>query len=307
MRVTPKHQKGTSPTDGNFVEALSRSQIFRDYARAFTSGTDLPLSLHLPELRKVVGYVRKQQNPFCTLVGKSMPGCAACLAAQQKLEGKAGLRSETLKCFAGLCETSVPIHVGEKLIAFLQTGQVLQHSPSRIKFNRIAKTLLKWGAQVDLKKLDEAYFNTRVISQRKYEALIQLLIIFAGHLAASANQIILQSGKDESIAISQARTYVDAHLEEEFSICEVARFVNMSAHYFGEKFREATGVHFSEYVARTRIEKARHFLLDPQLRIGEIAFQVGFHSLSQFNRSFKSVTDLSPSEYRRKMAPVLQG
>lgn len=74
------------------------------------------------------------------------------------------------------------------------------------------------------------------------------------------------------------------------SLAAVAQAVNMSASYFSEKFKEITGLNFVAYVARTRIEKARNLLHNPNLRISEIAFEVGFQSLSQFNRAFKQVT-----------------
>jgi AraC-like DNA-binding protein len=78
----------------------------------------------------------------------------------------------------------------------------------------------------------------------------------------------------------------------------------MSANYFSEKFKEATGLNFIEFVARTRIEKARNLLQNPNLRISEVAFEIGFQSLSQFNRTFKKVTGRSPTDYRGQFAGV---
>ena len=75
----------------------------------------------------------------------------------------------------------------------------------------------------------------------------------------------------------------------------------MSANYFSEKFKQATGLNFVEYVARTRVEKARNLLLNPNMRISEVAFEVGFQSLSQFNRVFRRVTGESPSVWREKL------
>jgi AraC-like DNA-binding protein len=72
----------------------------------------------------------------------------------------------------------------------------------------------------------------------------------------------------------------------------------MSANYFSEKFKEVTGLKFIEFVARTRIEKARNLLQNPNLYISEIAFEVGFQSLSQFNRRFKKIIGQSPRDYR---------
>jgi YesN/AraC family two-component response regulator len=57
--------------------------------------------------------------------------------------------------------------------------------------------------------------------------------------------------------------------------------VNVSANYFSTLFKQATGRNFADYVARVRIEKTKNLLLNPNLRISEIAFEVGSQSLSQ--------------------------
>ena len=288
--------------DKPLLDKLSESQMYRDYERAFTAGTGLPLRMRQPEMMQVVRFPRKQQNPFCALLAKSNQVCAQCYALQQKLEQEAQLEPKTLKCFAGLCETAVPVRVGEKLIAFLQTGQVLLHRPDKAHFNAIAETLLKWGSDVDLKRLEEAYFNTRVLTEKQYEALVRLLEIFAGHLAECGNALALQAGNNEPPAITHARRYIQDHSDEELSLAAVAKIVNMSASYFSEKFKEATGINFVDFVGRTRIEKARNLLEDPKLRISEIAYEVGFQSLSQFNRAFRRVTGKAPSDYRAGLA-----
>jgi AraC-like DNA-binding protein/ligand-binding sensor protein len=284
------------------LQALSESQMYRDYERAFTKGTGLPLRLHEPELRQVVRFAKEQQNPFCALLAKTNQSCAQCYALQCKLEQEAKLEPKTLKCFAGLCETAVPVRVGDKLIAFLQTGQILLQRPDKLSFKRVAAELIKWGAEVDLKKVEEAYFNTRVLTPEQYEALVRLLTIFAEHLASCANLLALEGASAEPTAITRARGYIRDHFGDELSLAAVARIVNMSASYFSEKFKEATGLNFVEYVSRTRIEKARNLLQNPNLRISEIAFDVGFQSLSQFNRAFKSVTGQAPSKYRHSLS-----
>jgi AraC-like DNA-binding protein/ligand-binding sensor protein len=286
----------------HILQALSVSQMYRDYERAFTKGTGLPLRLHEPEMMQVVRFAKEQQNPFCALMAKTNQSCAQCYALQCKLEQEAKLEPKTLKCFAGLCETAVPVRVGDKLIAFLQTGQILLQQPDKLHFKRIAAELIKWGAEVDLKKVEEAYFNTRVLTPEQYEALIRLLTIFAEHLASCANLLTLEGASAEPTAITRARGYIRDHFGDELSLAAVARIVNMSASYFSEKFKEATGLNFVEYVSRTRIEKARNLLQNPNLRISEIAFDVGFQSLSQFNRAFKAVTGQAPSEYRQSLS-----
>jgi AraC-like DNA-binding protein/ligand-binding sensor protein len=282
------------------VEVLSESQMYRDYERAFTEGIGLPLRLHGSDMRSVIRYAKGQENPFCALMAKTNQSCAQCYALQCELE-EAQFAPKTLKCFAGLCETAVPVRVGENVIAFLQTGQVLLQRPDKVHFNQIAAKLIRWGAEVDLKKLEEYYFNTRVLTPKQYEALIRLLNTFAEHLASCSRVLVLQGEQKESPAIARARSFIAEHADEELSLAAVARVVNMSATYFSGKFKEMTGINFVEYVARTRIAKAQNLLQNPHARISAVAFEVGFQSLSQFNRAFKKVAGESPRDYRSKL------
>jgi AraC-like DNA-binding protein len=78
--------------------------------------------------------------------------------------------------------------------------------------------------------------------------------------------------------------------------------VNISANYLSEKFKQVTGENFVDYVSRTRIEKAKALLQDRQRRVTDVAFAVGFQSLSQFNRAFKKITGKSPTQFRQNGA-----
>jgi len=102
----------------------------------------------------------------------------------------------------------------------------------------------------------------------------------------------------EPVEIWKARNFIRDHSDEELSLDQVAKSVNISANYLSEKFKKVTGINFVDYVAHTRIEKARDLLHNVNLRISEIAFAVGFQSLSQFNRVFKKLTRQSPTEFR---------
>ena len=102
----------------------------------------------------------------------------------------------------------------------------------------------------------------------------------------------------EPVEIWKARKFIEEHSGEELSLSKVAKTVNMSVNHFSEKFKQVTGINFVEYVARTRFEKGCDLLLNSNLRISEIAFAVGFQSLSQFNRVFKRLSGKSPTEFR---------
>ena len=218
---------------------------------------------------------------------------------QKKVEVEARLEPKTLKCFAGLCDSAVPVRVGENLIAFLQTGQVLLHTPTKERFAKTTRELLKWGAEVDLKRLEEAYFQTRVIQKKQYESI--LLTISAQHLATLSNQLSLAEASAEVPAVTKARLFIAEHQGDELSLTQVASAVNMSAFYFCKTFKKATGITFTDYLARVRIEKVKNLLLNPHKRVSEAAYEAGFQSLSQFNRVFRRIAGDSPSVYRARL------
>jgi transcriptional regulator GlxA family with amidase domain len=121
--------------------------------------------------------------------------------------------------------------------------------------------------------------------------------------ATQFTQVSLQNGnRAEPVEIWKARQFIHEHSDEGLSLTKVAKFSNISANHLSEKFKEVTGINFVDYVARIRVGKARDLLRNSNLRISEIAFAVGFQSLSQFNRVFKTLTRKSPTEYRAATA-----
>ena len=283
---------------------MAASKIYRDYEEAFSRGTKLPIALHQPEMLGIVEYPRGQGNPFCALMAGTNRICSDCYSLQQRLEKEAKIEAKTLKCFAGMCETAIPVRVGENLIAFLHTGQVFLQRPSKAQFNRVASMLIQLGTEIDLKKVEELYFNTRVLTRSQYEALISLLTIFAEHLAECSRVLVALPNTTEPRSITKAREFITLHSHEAISLAGVAHAVNMSANYFSEKFKLIAGLNFVDFVARVRVEKARNLLLNPHRRIGEVAYEVGFQSLSQFNRAFLRLVGCSPTDYRKMQRQV---
>jgi len=102
----------------------------------------------------------------------------------------------------------------------------------------------------------------------------------------------------EPAEIWKARRFIREHLGEKISLTDVAESVHISPNYLSEKFKRVTGVNFVEYIARARTEKARDLLQNSTRRISEIAFAVGFQSLSQFNRVFRKLSGKSPRAYQ---------
>ena len=78
--------------------------------------------------------------------------------------------------------------------------------------------------------------------------------------------------------------------------------MHVSIFYFCRVFRKAVGLTFTDYLGRVRVEEAKMLLLNPHLRVSEIAYAVGFQSLTHFNRVFRQLTGESPTRFRENRA-----
>ncbi|AWI08707.1 PocR ligand-binding domain-containing protein [Ereboglobus luteus] len=287
------------------VTQFKQSQIYRDFAQAFRDATGLPLSLRPVESFDLHHANDPRQNPFCALMAKSNHSCSACLQLQREVEQQAQREPATLKCFAGLYDSAVPIRVGENVLAFLQTGQVFFQKPLPGQFDRVARQLAKWGVEIDIKPVAAAYHQSRVVPKKQYDAILRLLAVFAQHLAAISNRLMVQEEHAESPVITRARNFIHEHQDDDLTLAQVAHSVNTSAFYFCKMFKKSTGMTFTDYLARVRVEKVKNLLLNPHKRVSEAAFEAGFQSLSQFNRVFRKLEGCSPTNYRNQLHPMI--
>jgi AraC-like DNA-binding protein/ligand-binding sensor protein len=285
----------------HLVEALAASKIYQDYERAFSEATGLPVALRSVESWQLPHHGRRFENPFCALLAQKSRACAACLQVQQKLSETATHEAQTVICPAGLCDIAIPVRMGEQLVGFLTTGQVFCKKPTEAQFNRTAKLLSDWGVQGSTDDLRKAYFDTRVLSSRQHDSIVKLLTIFAEHLSMVSNQIVLQEQNAEPPAIVRAKQFIAEHQTEELSLDQVAKSVHTSKFYFCKMFKKSTGINFTDYLSRVRTERAKSLLLNQNLRISEIAYEVGFQSLTHFNRVFKKILGQSPTDYRSRL------
>ncbi len=294
---------GNGNGNGNraLVDALVGSRVYREYEHAFSDMTGLPVALQPVETWQLPHHGKRNENPFCALLSQKSRACAACLQVQERLCARATTEPQTVACAVGLHDTAVPVRLSDRLIGFLQTGQLFRKKPTEAQFERTVKLAEKWGLDASREVLRKAYFAGKVVSQKQHEAAVKLLAIFAQHLAILSNQVFIQQENAEPPVIKRAREYIHEHQAEELSLNQVARAVNMSTFYFCKMFKKVAGINFTDYVARVRIEKSKNLLLNPNLRVSEIAFEVGFQSLTHFNRVFKKLLGQSPTDYRAQL------
>ena len=285
----------------DLIDSLVSSETYQDYERAFSRTTGLPLSLRPVDSWQVPHHGKKHENPFCAIMAQRNRSCAACLNVQEELSKNARSGARTVTCDAGMSDTAVPVKLGDDVIGFLQTGQVFRKKPETAQFGRVEKKLVQWDVE-PTEKLRTAYFQTRVVPPSQYEAMVRLLEIFAQHLSIISNQVLTRQQNAEPPMIARTKEFIRQNQTEELSLGAVAKAANMSTFYFCKQFKKATGLHFTDYVSRVRVEKAKNLLLNPNLRVSEIAYEIGFQSLTHFNRVFKNIVGQSPTEYRVRLA-----
>lgn len=302
--MQPNLAPATTPTPAadasgrNVVAHLRQSEIYRSYQQAFETSTGLPLDLRTAGSFQPPLHGSKHANSFCTLMAKANKTCGACLRLQQRVEQDATTEAKTLECFAGLSESAVPVRVGEKVLGYLQTGQVFLQAPTQAGFRRVLSQLAAPVSAVAHRQLKTAYFQTRVLARQHYQSAVSLLAVFAQHLSALSNQVMVQEAAADSPLVTRARAIISARQTEPLSLFEVARSVHVSAFYFCKLFKQSTGLTFTDYLARVRVESVKTMLLNPHRRVSEAAYGAGFQSLSQFNRAFRRIAGGSPTAYR---------
>lgn len=282
------------------VTALCSSPFYKSYENAFNNATGLPLTLRPVHLWNLALHGKSNENPFCEMLCKINRACSSCLYNQHKIS-KPEQGSHSSTCFAGLVDSAVPVYAGKQVIGFLQTGQIAFTKLDKKKIQDVFNELRKAGCQFNESELSSAYLQTRIMPEQQYEAVLSLLEIFAEHLSTMANQILVQNESDEPIIIRRARQYIEEHKCENLSLNDVAKASNVSVFYLCKLFKKVTGLGFTNYLSRLRIEKAKNLLLNRSLRVSEIGYEVGFQSLTHFNRTFKSIVGQSPTEYRSSL------
>jgi AraC-like DNA-binding protein/quercetin dioxygenase-like cupin family protein len=106
--------------------------------------------------------------------------------------------------------------------------------------------------------------------------------------------------RDPARACWEAVRHVDTHLSRPITLNMVAAALGRPPEAIDRQFQEARGMSLSEYVRRTRIERATEDLVASHLALSKVASRWGFYDQSHFSKEFKKKYGMSPLRYRRE-------
>lgn len=103
-----------------------------------------------------------------------------------------------------------------------------------------------------------------------------------------------------SDVVEISKKYVQDHLLKGINMAFIANYCNMSYNYFSKIFKESTGVSFQDYVTARRMEYAKRALTGINVKIHEVAEQLGYSNPKNFTRVFKNHFGVSPKEFQKQ-------
>ena len=136
---------------------------------------------------------------------------------------------------------------------------------------------------------------------------------------ASFLQLLIQLNRERHISptlpkeshvskdlIEQVSIYISTHLEENLSLNTLAEHFFVSPSYLSRLFKKTTSIPLSTFINEQKIQRAIWLMEDYKLPINQVAKRSGFPCISSFNRTFKSITGSTPSEYKAKIKTSIQ-
>lgn len=167
-------------------------------------------------------------------------------------------------------------------------AEYLKIDPTHTVFSDDDKTI--WALIEKLLDEYEKRLPGRVEMLRS--TLIELLICTMRKIA--------EDGSDKDVVALVQETIAKNYLAPP-TLHALAQQTGYSASYLSLRFKEITGIHFRDYVARVRMDEARRLLANTDKKVTEIAEDVGYTDVNSFYATFKKHEGLSPAAFRKQI------
>jgi len=243
-------------------------------------------------------------SPFpcalCAQLHETAAGTRLCQRFTQQLLEEAGPGGITRRCDAGLHETAIPLRLGGQDLGYLVLGPTAAPEWTPHDLNRASHLLARAGIALDGDQILHLTAGAPAATPLRHDALRRLAVAWTERLLNTLSHHLVPPPTELPDAVDKACRFLRAHFMEDINAAQVAAAVGWSPGHLSRQFHQATGVRLVEYLARVRVEHARAALAGSERAITEIAYDCGFQSLSQFQRTFRRLTGSTPSAVREQ-------
>ena len=117
--------------------------------------------------------------------------------------------------------------------------------------------------------------------------------------AENINEAAMEIQCNDEI-INAALCYIREHIADRIKIKDIADEIHLSASYFAIYFKNKTNVYLRDYLIQEKMEYARRSLVNPELSIYELAYNLGYRDYRSFSRAFKKIHGVTPSDFQNR-------
>ncbi|QJD86391.1 response regulator transcription factor [Cohnella herbarum] len=181
-----------------------------------------------------------------------------------------------------------------------------QFAQSYVSYEDIKKISLKWVI-LAISHLEQMGVDLSASKQlnpyaeiEKYETTDDIQRWLGGLFAVFIDAIEAYKNVRYKNIVAVAIKYIHENYSEEIRLEDISAQVFVTPNYFSRIFKEETGQHFTEWLNKYRVEKAKVMLKDVSAKIYEVAERVGYNDYKYFTHIFKKATGLTPKEYRNR-------
>jgi AraC family transcriptional regulator len=185
--------------------------------------------------------------------------------------------------------------------------QDLDMDPARVRLRYEAVSYDPFVEQIALaisQELDSETSSGRLLIESLGHSLSAYLLHRYSESAVNAKPYSDSVRPMDHRRLARVLEFIDVHIDESFTVSEMAAVACMSPAHFARSFKARTGQSPHQFVSRKRLELAERMLLDPYRPMSEIALSTGFSSQSNFSRAFRNVSGMSPGDYRASQIRV---
>ncbi len=105
-------------------------------------------------------------------------------------------------------------------------------------------------------------------------------------------------------AVQRMQSYIQAHINEEISFAMLGEAEHFSPWYSAKIFKELTGLSPADYIRRLKLSSSALRLRDENIKIIDVAYDMGFSSVDGYQRAFKIEFSCNPKEYSKSPIPL---